>query len=479
MFEQITEKLLVPAELTFSVLETELAKLYARAINFGDIYLQQTMSESWQFDEGILKDASYSTGSGVGVRALKNETMGFAYADHLSLQGIQSSLQAAQEIVAQGQSKTIALTPLALATKPLYTIQNPLESIAQLQKVDLLKRLSAYGHSLDPRVKHIMLSLSASHTHVLVLATDGTVAGDIRPMVKFSVTVIVESNGRREHGVSGGGGRRDYTAFIESDEAFSYVRAAVQQATINLEAIDTPAGMMPVLLGPGWPGVLLHEAVGHGLEGDFNRKGISKYSNRMGEQVASPLCTIVDDGTISNFRGSLNVDDEGVPTQCTTLIEKGILKGYMQDKFNARLMGMQSTGNGRRESYSSPVLPRMTNTYMLPGQHDPAEMLASISRGIYAVNFNGGQVDITNGRFVFVANEAYLVENGKIVAPVKGATLIGDGPTTMERVTMVGNDLAFDTGIGTCGKEGQSIAVGIGQPSVLIRELTVGGTSTS
>lgn len=477
MLEKLERKLLLPAELNFTDLDQALSLLCRRSPDFGDIYIQHTATESWQFDEGLLKDASYSSGSGVGVRALQGEALGFAYADHFNREGLYSAVKAASEISSQGQTARCALGKFQAAPQK-YTADNPIDSLAEQQKVDLLKKLDAYARSLDRRITHVILNLSASHSHVLVLASDASLGGDIRPMVKLNITVIAESGQRREYGYAGGGGRRDYQAFIEGEEAFTYAKMAVHQAILNLEAIEAPAGTMKVLLGPGWPGVLLHEAVGHGLEGDFNRKGISKYANRMGQQVASKLCTIVDDGTLSNLRGSLSIDDEGVPSQCTTLIEKGILKGYMQDKFNARLMGTVSTGNGRRESYAAPVLPRMTNTYMLPGEHLPEEMLASIDHGIYAVNFNGGQVDITNGRFVFVVNEAYLVEKGKIIAPVKGVTLIGDGPTVMEHVSMVGNDLALDPGVGVCGKEGQSVAVGVGQPSVLVSELTVGGTAS-
>ena len=340
-----------------------------------------------------------------------------------------------------------------------------------------LQQLDRLARSLDPAVSEVTVSLSAVHDTVLVAATDGTLAADVRPLVRLNVSVIAERNGRRERGSAGGGGRRGFDWLAESGRAEDWVRDAVRQALVNLEAIAAPAGSMPVVLGPGWPGVLLHEAVGHGLEGDFNRKGTSMFAKRMGEQVASPLCTVVDDGTLTERRGSLNVDDEGTPTSCTTLIENGKLVGYMQDKMNARLMGVGLTGNGRRESYAHLPMPRMTNTYMLPGQSDPAEIIASLERGIYAVNMGGGSVDITSGRFVFSTSEAYLVEKGKIVAPVRGATLIGSGAEVMQKISMVGNDLALDSGIGVCGKDGQSVPVGVGQPTLRVEALTVGGTA--
>ena len=337
--------------------------------------------------------------------------------------------------------------------------------------------MEAEARRLDPRVSQVIVSLVAAHDVMLVVANDGTLAGDVRPLVRMSVHVIAEQGNRREQGTSGGGGRTSLDHFIDSDRGLEFAREAVRQALVNLEAVDAPAGAMPVVLGPGWPGVLLHEAVGHGLEGDFNRKGTSAFAGRMGERVASPLCTVVDDGTLPGRRGSLNIDDEGTETQQTILIEKGVLKGYMQDKMNARLMGMTPTGNGRRESYAHLPMPRMTNTYMLPGSHEPEEIIASVDRGLYAVNFGGGQVDITSGKFVFSANEAYLIENGKVTRPVKGATLIGNGPDVLTRVSMVGNDLQLDTGIGVCGKEGQSVPVGVGQPTLKVDEITVGGTS--
>jgi TldD protein len=363
----------------------------------------------------------------------------------------------------------------------LYPAQNPLEVISRADKVALLKRIDVATRALDTRIQQVSVSLSGVWERILVAACDGSLGADVRPLVRFNVSVIVEQNGRRERGSHGGGGRSDYRYFLEQNEqreerAMGYAREALRQALVNLEAVPAPAGTLPVVLGSGWSGVLLHEAVGHGLEGDFNRKGSSAYSGRMGEKVASSLCTIVDDGTLAGRRGSLSMDDEGTPTQCTTLIENGVLKGYMQDKLNARLMGVAATGNGRRESYSCLPMPRMTNTYMLAGASDPAEIIASVQRGIYCASLGGGQVDITSGKFVFSTSEAYLIENGKITAPVKGATLIGNGPEAMSRVSMVGNDLALDSGVGTCGKDGQSVPVGVGQPTLKIDAITVGGT---
>jgi TldD protein len=358
----------------------------------------------------------------------------------------------------------------------LYAQDNPLDVLSRAEKVELLKRVDVATRALDPRIQQVTVSLAGVWERILVAATDGSLAADVRPLVRFNVSVIVEQNGRRERGGHGGGGRTDYRYFLNEDRAMGYAREALRQALVNLEAIPAPAGSMPVVMGAGWSGVLLHEAVGHGLEGDFNRKGSSAYSGRMGEKVASSLCTIVDDGTLFERRGSLSVDDEGTPTQCTTLIENGVLKGYMQDKLNARLMGVAATGNGRRESYAHLPMPRMTNTYMLAGESDPEEIIASVKKGIYCANLGGGQVDITSGKFVFSTSEAYLIENGKITAPVKGATLIGNGPEAMGRVSMVGNDLALDSGVGTCGKDGQSVPVGVGQPTLKIDVITVGGT---
>jgi TldD protein len=369
--------------------------------------------------------------------------------------------------------------PLALhGARQLYPAIDPVDSLPNPDKIAVLREVDAYARSRDPRVKQVIVSLSATLDTVLVAGSDGTLAADVRPLVRLSVQVIAEQNGRREQGYAGGGGRYGYRELLENGRAMAFADEAVRQALVNLDSIDAPAGTMTVVLGPGWPGVLLHEAIGHGLEGDFNRKGSSAFAGRMGQRVAAPGVTVVDDGTLQGRRGSLTVDDEGTPTECTTLIEDGILKGYMQDKLNARLMGMAPTGNGRRESFAQLPMPRMTNTYMLAGQHDPQEIIRSVKRGLYAVNFGGGQVDITNGKFVFSASEAYLIEDGKITAPVKGATLVGSGPDVLTRVSMIGNDLALDEGIGVCGKEGQSVPVGVGQPTLRVDAMTVGGTAS-
>ena len=417
-------------------------------------------------------------GSGYAPSAARRP--GFAYSDELSLLALQQSVTAARGIAAagaHGKVKAWARTEANL----LYPAMDPLQTLDKQQKIALLEQMDKFARSLDPAINQVMASISGVYEEVLVAATDGTLAADIRPLVRLSVTVIAEKGDRRERGSAGGGGRFGYDWFLELDglesRAFGYVREAVRQALVNLEAIDAPAGTMPVVLGSGWPGVLLHEAVGHGLEGDFNRKGSSAFAGRIGEQVASKHCTIVDDGTLPGRRGSVSIDDEGTPGGYNVLIENGILKGYLQDKQNARLMGVPLTGNGRRESYAAMPMPRMTNTYMLAGQYDPAEIIASVKKGIYAPNFGGGQVDITSGKFVFSASEAYLIEDGKITAPIKGATLIGNGPEAMSQVSMVGSDLALDRGVGICGKEGQSVPVGVGQPTLKLDQLTVGGTS--
>ena len=422
---------------------------------------------------------SYNIDQGVGVRAVSGEKTGFAYSDELSLLALQQSVTAARGIAvagAQGKVKAWARTEANL----LYPAMDPLQTLDKYQKIALLEQMDKFARSLDPAINQVMASISGVYEEILVAATDGTLAADVRPLVRLSVTVIAEKGDRRERGSAGGGGRCGYDHFLELDglesRAFGYVREAVRQALVNLEAIDAPAGTMPVVLGAGWPGVLLHEAVGHGLEGDFNRKGSSAFAGRIGEQVASKHCTIVDDGTLVGRRGSVSIDDEGTPGGYNVLIENGILKGYLQDKQNARLMGVPLTGNGRRESYAALPMPRMTNTYMLAGQYDPAEIIASVKKGIYAPNFGGGQVDITSGKFVFSASEAYLIEDGKITAPIKGATLIGNGPEAMSQVSMVGSDLALDRGVGVCGKEGQSVPVGVGQPTLKLDQLTVGGT---
>jgi TldD protein len=469
------QTLLAPGSLDERGLEQVLASLMRPGVDAADLYFQRTVSEGWFFEDGIVKSGSHHTEQGVGVRAIAGEKQGFAYSDELAMPALSDAAGAAAAIVRQGQSGIVAArsTPNRAA---LYSAANPLLGWNTNQKLDLLRRADATARAADPRVTQVMVTLAANHEVILIACTDGTLAADVRPLVRMNVTVIVEHNGRREQGNSGGGGRGAYGDFFSFDVADAHAREAVRVALVALESVPAPAGAMPVVLGPGWPGVLLHEAVGHGLEGDFNRKGTSAYSGRIGEKVASPLCTIVDDGTLVNRRGSLTLDDEGTPTQCTTLIENGILRGYIQDKMNARLMGMAPTGNGRRESFAHLPMPRMTNTYMLPGQDDPAEIIASVKKGIYAVNFGGGQVDITSGNFVFSTTEAYLIEDGKVTRPVKGATLIGNGPEALSRVSMVGNDLKLDAGIGVCGKEGQSVPVGVGQPTLKLDQITVGGT---
>jgi len=427
-------------------------------------------------EDGIIKGGSYNIDRGVGVRVMSGEKTGFAYSDDILMPALEQAARAARSISQSGGHQAIESWKWTTGHQ-LYLPINPLQSLNENEKIALLQRIDAYARQQDSRVIQVNVSLAAEYETILVMASDGHLAADVRPLVRLNVSVVVEQNGRREQGYAGGGGRYDYQYFVTNDLGLSYAREAVRQALVNLEAVDAPAGTMPVVLGPGWPGVLLHEAVGHGLEGDFNRKGTSVFSGKMGQKVASSLCTVVDDGTLPNRRGSLNVDDEGVPTQRTVLIENGILRNYIQDKRNARLMGMESTGNGRRESYAHVPMPRMTNTYMLPGTSSPEDIIASVKKGIYAVNFGGGQVDITSGKFVFSASEAYLIENGKVTRPVKGATLIGNGPEVLNKVSMVGTDLKLDTGIGVCGKDGQSVPVGVGQPTLRIDALTVGGTN--
>jgi len=469
--------ILAPAGLEQKDLARVLEHLMGHAVDAADLYFQASRHESWVLEDGIVKQGSHSIDQGVGVRAISGEKTGFAYSDEIVLPALLQSSQAARAIARSGRQGAIQAWR-ASAGHSLYLPIDPVESLSEEEKVRLLHAVDVEARRLDPCVSQVIVSLAASHSVVLVAASDGTLAADVRPLVRMNVSVIAERNGRREQGSAGGGGRTGYEFFLEDERALGYAREAVRQALVNLEAEEAPAGTMTVVLGPGWPGVLLHEAVGHGLEGDFNRKGTSAFAGRMGERVASELCTVVDDGTLAGRRGSLNIDDEGTPTQCTVLIEKGILKGYMQDKLNARLMGTASTGNGRRESYAHLPMPRMTNTYMLAGAHSPEEIIASVERGLYAVNFGGGQVDITSGKFVFSASEAYLIEKGKVTRPVKGATLIGSGPEVLTRVTMVGNDLRLDNGVGTCGKEGQSVPVGVGQPTLRVDGLTVGGTRT-
>ncbi|CAD5375613.1 putative peptidase [Pseudomonas sp. OF001] len=471
----VSAQLLTPGGLDLERLPVLLGELAGPGIDAADLYFQSQVSESWLLEDGIVKEGSFHLDQGVGVRAQSGEKTGFAYSNSIEEHALRQAIGAARSIARAGQQGRVH-TPAVQVPPRLYGADNPLEVLSRAEKVELLKRVDQATRALDPRISRVTVSLAGTWEQVLVAATDGSLGADVRPLVRFNVSVIVEQGGRRERGAHGGGGRTDYRYFLEHDRAMDYAREAVRQALLNLEAIPAPAGSLPVVLGNGWSGVLLHEAVGHGLEGDFNRKGSSAYSGRVGQQVASSLCTIVDDGTLAGRRGSLSLDDEGTPTQCTTLIENGVLKGYMQDKLNARLMGVKPTGNGRRESYAHLPMPRMTNTYMLAGQSEPEEIIRSVKRGLYCASLGGGQVDITSGKFVFSTSEAYLIEDGRITAPVKGATLIGNGPEAMSRVSMVGNDLALDSGVGTCGKDGQSVPVGVGQPTLKIEAITVGGT---
>ncbi len=467
--------MLRPAGLDEGRLTQVLGTVMGHAVDYADLYFQWSREESWALEDGIVKEGHHSIEQGVGVRALSGEKTGFAYSDEIALPALEEASRAARAIARQGTSGAVQAWH-APAARTLYQATDPLVAVSDNDKVALLNRLDAEARRIDPRVKQVMASVVGVHEVVLIATSDGTLAADVRPLVRCNVTVIVEDKGRREQGYCGGGGRFGLDELLAGDRTLGFVREAVRQALVNLDAVAAPAGTMTVVLGPGWPGVLLHEAIGHGLEGDFNRKGTSAFTNRIGQRVASELCTVVDDGTIERRRGSLNIDDEGTPTQCTTMIENGVLRGYIQDRLNARLMGVPPTGNGRRESFAHVVLPRMTNTYMLPGPHDPQEIIGSVRKGLYAVNFGGGQVDITSGKFVFSASEAYLIENGKIGPPVRGATLIGNGPDVLTKVSMVGRDLKLDEGVGTCGKDGQSVPVGVGQPTLKIDSLTVGGT---
>jgi len=470
------ERLLAPAGISENELDRVFGQLLGHAVDSGDLYFQSTRFESWVLEDGIVKEGSHSIEQGAGVRAISGDKTGFAYSDEIMLPALLEASTAAHAIARHGNEGRLQAWQ-ARGGAVLYPSLDPLDLMSADDKISLLRQLDEEARRQDPRVKQVVVSLAGVHEVMLVAVSDGTLAGDVRPLVRCNVTVIAEQDGRREQGSAGGGGRTDYSFFFDEGRGLGYAREAVRQALVNLAAVDAPAGSMPVVLGPGWPGILLHEAIGHGLEGDFNRKGTSAFSGRVGERVASPLCTVVDDGTLSGRRGSLTVDDEGIPAESTVLIENGILKGYMQDRLNAGLMGVAPTGNGRRESYAHLPMPRMTNTYMLGGSHHPQEIIAAVDRGLYAVNFGGGQVDITSGKFVFTASEAYLIENGRVTRPVKGATLIGNGPEVLKRVSMLGNDMQLDSGIGTCGKEGQSVPVGVGQPTMLIDELTVGGTS--
>ncbi|MBA3929229.1 TldD protein [Pseudoxanthomonas japonensis] len=468
-------RLLLPAGLDSSELDRAFGTLLGPGIDFGDLYFQHARRESWTVEDGIVKDGAHSIEQGVGVRAISGEKTGFAYSDDINAQALLDASKSARAIARDGTAHA-PRTLVRSGGRALYTGDDPIDAMGNDAKVEALRAVDRLLRAADPRVQQVTVSLSGGIDTILVARSDGVLASDVRPLVRLNVQVIVEQNGRRESGYAGMGGRYGYAELFADGKPEDLAREALRQALVNLDAIDAPAGVMPVVLGSGWPGVLLHEAVGHGLEGDFNRKGTSVYAGRLGQQVASKGVTIVDDGTLPGRRGSLNIDDEGTPTNCTPLIEDGVLVGYMQDTHNARLMGVAPTGNGRRESFAHLPMPRMTNTYMLAGQHDPEDMIRSVKRGLYAVNFGGGQVDITSGKYVFSATEAYLIEDGRITAPVKGATLIGNGPETMQKVKMVGHDLALDQGVGICGKDGQSVPVGVGQPSLLIDGLTVGGT---
>ncbi len=469
------QQLLQPGGLDQSSLQRVLSDLMGPAVDSGDLYFQATSHESWTLEDGLVRSGSHAIEKGVGIRAISGEKTGFAYADEIILPSLLEASKAARAIASHGKSGQVQAW-VSKPVTPLYGSDDPMGVMGAAEKVDLLRQIDAYARSRDSRVSQVVVSLAATHETILVANTDGTLAADVRPLVRLNVSVIAEQGKRREQGSSGGGGRFSYRELLLDNAWQKFADEAVRQAVVNLEASAAPAGTMTVVLGPGWPGVLLHEAVGHGLEGDFNRKGTSAFAGRIGQQVAAKGVTVVDDGTLQQRRGSLTIDDEGIATERTVLIEDGVLKGYMQDRMNARLMNMPETGNGRRESFAHLPMPRMTNTFMLPGEMPPEEIIASVPKGLYAVNFAGGQVDITSGRFVFSASEAYLIENGKVTRPVRGATLIGNGPEAMTRVSMVGNDLKLDTGVGVCGKEGQSVPVGVGQPTLRIDGLTVGGT---
>ena len=482
MLNQVTNSLLTTSNLSLSDLPNIFDLMSQRNIDYADLYFQLSQDESWVLEDGIIKEGGFHIDRGVGVRAVSGEKTGFAYSDQIDLAHLQQCAEAVKGIATANQSRLI--TPITFKQTNAvqrYASLNPLNSLSQAQKIEILYLVDKIARAESTYVTKVTASLSTIYEEILVAATDGTLAADIRPLVRLSVFVLVEKDGQREHGSSGVGGRVGLDWFLEPFEgenrAVYFAKKAVRQALVNLNAVATPAGLMPVVLGAGWPGVLLHEAVGHGLEGDFNRKESSLFTGKIGQLVTSPLCTIVDDGTLQNRRGSITVDDEGVPSQCNVLIKDGVLQGYMQDKMNARLMGAEPTGNGRRESYAHLPMPRMTNTYMQEGNSEFEEMIESVKHGIFAPHFGGGQVDITSGKFTFSTSEAYLIENGKITKPVKGATLIGSGIEVMQQVSMVGNKVELDDGIGVCGKDGQSIPVGVGQPALKIEKITVGGTN--
>ncbi|MBP0132206.1 MAG: metalloprotease TldD [Nitrosospira sp.] len=475
LFAMAESCLLKPYEIDAAGLKQVFGQILTHQVDYADIYFQYNRAEGWVLEEGIVKSGSFNIDQGVGVRAVSGDKTAFAYSDDISMPALATAAKATRAIASQGSTGSVQAVRRAKG-RELYLPQDPIASLGDADKVALLERLEGYARAVDKRIIQVIASLAGEYEVVLVARSDGLMAADVRPLVRVSLQVIAEQDGRREQGVAGGGGRFDY-AYFTDDVLRDYAEKAVHQALVNLNAKPAPAGTMTVVLGAGWPGILLHEAIGHGLEGDFNRKGSSAFSGRVGERVAASGVTVVDDGTLARRRGSLNIDDEGNPTQCTVLIEDGILKGYLQDSLNARLMGVPVTGNARRESFAHIPMPRMTNTYMLNGDKNPEEIIASVKHGLYAVNFGGGQVDITSGKFVFSAAEAYMIEDGKISYPVKGATLIGNGPEVLTRVSMIGNDMMLDPGVGTCGKEGQSVPVGVGQPTLRIDGLTVGGTA--
>ena len=475
-FKTVKAAILDTADLVDEDIKNIAESIQGKGIDIADLYFQIHRQETWVMEDGKIKEGAFSLDKGVGVRAVSGDKTGFAYSDDLSIAAIKKAAQATQSIARLGQSSSANISEISQISSRYPSI-DPLISISEQKKIDLIKTINELARNEDSRVQQVNISLSSSQDMILIAAADMPLVADIRPLVRLNVSVILEENNRREQGYAGGGARSSLDYFMDNTIAIDLAKEAIRLAGIQLKAKPAPAGSMPVVLGSGWPGILLHEAVGHGLEGDFNRKGVSTFSGRIGDQVASKLCTIVDDGTLVNRRGSLAIDDEGIPGQYNVLIEDGILKGYMQDRMNSKLMGVPTTGNGRRESYAHIPMPRMTNTYMLAGPHDHDEIIASVKKGIYAPNFSGGQVDITSGKFVFSANEAYMIEDGKISFPLKGAMLIGDGPDVLGKISMVGNNLELDAGVGTCGKEGQSVPVGVGQPTLKIDEITVGGTA--
>jgi len=476
-FDTTAKLLLEPTGLTEKSLRQILVQALGPGVDSSDVYLQYSQSEAWSIEEGLIKRGSFGIDQGFGLRAISGDKTGFAYAGSLLMSDMQEAACCVRRIAHSGKTYGVCIKDYVRPGQQLYPSLNPLNTLSENQKIALLKEVDSEARKCDRRVIQVNASLSGSYKVILIADSDGTLVSDVRPLVQMNVSVLVEENGKKEHGSYGGGRRSGYEIFLQENLCASYAKEAVRVALVNLSAIPAPAGVMPVVLGAGFPAVMIHEAVGHGLEADFNRKGYSVYAGKIGEKVASTEVSIVDQGNISGRRGSLNIDDEGIPTQRTILIEQGVLRNYMYDKLNARLMGTSSTGNGRRSSYAEIPIPRMTNTFMLPGKYEPEEIIASVKNGVYAANFTGGQVDITSGEFVFSTSEAYLIEDGKITTPVKGATLIGNGPQVLNKVEMVGNDLTLDPGVGVCGKSGQNLPVGVGQPTLKISMLTVGGTS--